>query len=94
MRIRGCVLVGTLIIATEHQYRNPRRAAGKLGHKGGSGKPWHVQCYHYQSQIASKSRLVNQDESLSRTRRAYHSLIYGFKSCGTRICLKWIVIYQ
>ena len=94
MRIRGCVLVGTLIIATEHQYRNPRRAAGKLGHKGRSGKPWHVQCYHYQSQVASKCRLIYQYESLSCTRRAYHALIHGLKGLGTRICLKWVVIYQ
>lgn len=94
MCIRRCVLFVTFSVAAEHQYGNSRGAAGKLGYKGRSGEPRHMECYHDKRQISGKRRLFHKDERLSRTCDPLHALIDGFKGSSARVCLKWIVINQ
>jgi hypothetical protein len=53
-----------------------------------------MECHHDKRQITGERRLFHKDESLSRTCDSLYTLIYGFKSGGASVCLKWIVIYQ
>ena len=94
MRIGGYVLLRTVVMSAEHQHRNPRCANGHLIHKDLSGKPRHMQRYHYESQIARKCRLIDEDKSFCNTCGTYHALVHRFKSRFLSVCLKWIVIHQ